>query len=102
MYINVPGGAEVRYTGMKLDSTYRSGSGKYEGPCAEFEDPAKLPITEIYNVGEGYGTIMPTVTLGDTDLSLIFGYGRSGKRYSHVKIRISRFEAKQCYAYCPV
>lgn len=71
MYIKVPGGAEVRYAGMKLGSTYRSGSGKYEGPCAEFEDPAKLPITEIYNVGEGYGTIMPAVTLGDTALSLI-------------------------------
>lgn len=71
MYINVPGGAEVRYAGMKLGSSYRSGSGKYEGPCAGFEDQSKLPITEIYNVGEGYGMIMPTVTLGDEALTLL-------------------------------
>ncbi len=71
LYIKVPGGASVTFEGNRLTSSYIERTEKYSGPSAEYENPVKLPICEVYNAGEGYGEPNIVVFSGDNQLQVM-------------------------------
>ena len=79
-YIKVPGGSTLTLAGSTLSGSYNHGSEKYAGPCAEFEDPKKMPLCDLYEVGEGYDGFLPIVKYNGTELTVLSDAKADGVR----------------------
>ena len=79
-YIKVPGGATVTLAGSQLSGTYNRGSEKYAGACAELEDPKKMPLCDLYEVGEGYDGFLPAVKYNGAELTVLSDTKTDGVR----------------------
>lgn len=78
--IKVPGGSTLTLAGSSLTGEYNRGSEKYAGPCAELEDPTKMPLCDLYDVGEGYDGFLPVVKYGGTELEVMSDTKEDGIR----------------------